>query len=68
MVDTHHQLNVLADSDYCVITLIANTGSCISHMPIDNLRTVFQRALNTWPDAPKHLFDLSDNLDQLAQK
>jgi hypothetical protein len=29
---------------------------------IENLKTVLQRALNTWPEAPKELFDLDQIL------
>lgn len=59
---------ILASPDYCILNVQTNTGIANSYFPLEDLRTVFQRALNTWPDAPKHLFDISDNLDQLAQK
>lgn len=37
-------------------------------MALDELRQIFQRALNTWVGAPLHLLQLSDQLDLIAQQ
>ena len=38
-------------------------GHLLLSIHADDLKKVLQRALNTWPDAPKHLIDLADALE-----
>lgn len=47
------------------LQITAMTGIAVTRIPLSDVKTLFQRALNTWPDAPKGLIELSDGLDQL---
>ena len=37
----------------------------VMEIKLEDLKTIFQRALNTWADAPPYLFVLSDKLEKL---
>jgi len=47
------------------LQVITDSGVAMIHLPLDLIETVFQRALNTWADAPESLFEFSDNLEKL---
>lgn len=51
-------------STQCTAQLV-NTlpGHVLLSIHTDDLKKVLQRALNTWPDAPKHLIALADTLE-----
>lgn len=53
----------------CIIYPLASKQDRASHVLTiciepEDLKTIFQRALNTWADAPPYLLLLSDELDQ----
>jgi hypothetical protein len=51
-VDLIHYKNSTADYQHVIF----------ANAQIENLKTILQRALNTWPEAPKELFDLDQLL------
>ena len=48
-----------------LVQAIHPDGLVIMRIPLSTIKTVMQRALNTWPDAPEELFTFSDQLDHL---
>jgi type IV secretory pathway ATPase VirB11/archaellum biosynthesis ATPase len=40
-------------------------GLVISRLKFDDLKTLFNRALNTWVDAPPELLEFSDQIEKL---
>ena len=51
------------DQDKTVAIHKQTAGYVILSIHEADLRKLLQRALNTWPDAPKHLIELADALD-----
>ena len=49
------------------LQVTAGAGVVIASVPLSAIKTVFQRGLNTWADAPPDLFKFSDSLDSLIQ-
>ena len=47
------------------LQVTAYNGIAITKIEFQFVKQVFQRALNTWPDAPQDLFKFCDALDQL---
>ena len=51
-------LIVAKPSEY-VVSLV------IMEIEVEHLKTIFQRALNTWPEVPQYVLQLSDQLEKL---
>jgi hypothetical protein len=47
------------------LQVISGEGVAMIYLPIDLIKTVFQRGLNTWADAPEGLFEFSNDLEKL---
>lgn len=63
---THHE-NPPADkaAETCLVQVFQPcTGLHIVSLTQENLEKLFQRALNTWSDAPESLLKLSDALNK----
>jgi hypothetical protein len=53
---------------HALTTNVNNDGPpsiVILQVDIEDLKTIFQRALNTWADCPPYLMSLSDKLEKL---
>jgi hypothetical protein len=48
-----------------LIQVIHPTTLVMARLPLDVIKTVFQRALNTWSDIPPELLEFSDHLEKL---
>jgi len=50
---------------FVYLQVITERGIIVSRCNLADVKLLFQRALNTWPDVPNELLELSDNLDLL---
>lgn len=48
-----------------ILQVIHPEALVIARLSLPLVKIVFQRALNTWADAPPELFDFSDQLEKL---
>lgn len=51
--------------DRVILQVLTPNGLAMLQVPLSDIKTVFQRALNTWADAPEELFAFSDQLEKL---
>ena len=47
------------------LQVTAYNGVAITKVPFGQVKTLFQRALNTWSDVPPELLSFSDSLEKL---
>ena len=47
------------------IQVLSYSGVVLARVPKSGVKTLFQRALNTWSDAPKELIEFSDSLEKM---